>query len=562
MGLDFILSSSKDSKYASAEYMRSNPVAYLLEINAPPSQDTATGLDHAEAIHDEVLSDLLKLWILPRVGSYKSEHGGWRRVLSLNDTSSATSSSLPSKRTFLNQMRWVTFEQKSARAYADECNESMTSRLLSTFSRAQFPYFSNSETCYNIFFENAGGSQVPGQVASSISLSLRERHRSVIGARWQCDARDTMKVILNASRESHEIFLGQNATSLLMDLALLFAGVYSPGERPLIKSDEIVVCAANHEANIKPWILAAQISGARIIWWTPTNCCTYLDSLIQCLSPSTKVVALPHASNILGYCHDLAEICEVVDRETIGRAHIVADGVSSSPHRRPDIQAFGVHWYVLSCHKLFGPHVGVLSGTHTAIQNVFGDGDVRKVFEKGTTDFEACAGIVGLGRYFCDLASHDIDVSVKQSARCNHAILHEDSLLSHDMVEEAYNRIEICEKNFVSNIMCWLESNPNVDVLEDKFIPDNQQDGSVCRNRLPIVSFIHENLKSSFIVAHCKIHGVILRHGSFLSPRLLRFYGIVEVDNGEGVVRISLVHYNTFEDIQKLKCVLESITGW
>eukprot|EP00814_Leptocylindrus_danicus_P000600 CAMPEP_0116003578 /NCGR_PEP_ID=MMETSP0321-20121206/130_1 /TAXON_ID=163516 /ORGANISM="Leptocylindrus danicus var. danicus, Strain B650" /LENGTH=918 /DNA_ID=CAMNT_0003471795 /DNA_START=19 /DNA_END=2776 /DNA_ORIENTATION=+ len=564
MGLDFILSSTKDPAYASAECMKSNPVAYLLEINAPPSQDTATGLDHAEGLHNEVLSDLVKLWILPKADdNFQSELGGWRRVLDFHSTSTvAASSSLPSKRTFLNQMRWVTFEQKTARAHANEWNESMTRQLLTEFSRAQFPYFSNRETCRNIFLENAGGSQVPQQVESLMSLSLVNRHRSVVGARWQSDARDTMRIIMNASRESHQVFLGQNATSLLMDLALSFAGLYSSNDATLTNSDEIVVCMANHEANIKPWVLAAQISGAKIVWWTATDGGTYLDSLIQCLSPSTKVVALPHASNVLGYCHDLAEICEVVHKEANGRAHVVADGVSSSPHRRPDVQALGAHWYVLSCHKLFGPHVGVLSGSLGAVQDVFGDEDVRKIFEKGTINFEACAGIVGLGKYICELASHEIDLPGNKSTGDSDSILHEDSVLSDDTVEKAYRRIELCEKNFVSNILCWLASNPKVNILEEKIIPDNRQDGSICVNRLPIISFVHEALKSSVIVAHCKVHGVILRHGSFLSSRALKSCAIIEDDCDEGVVRVSLVHYNTFDDIQKLKCVLGSIVGW
>jgi|Transcript_3069 hypothetical protein len=92
-----------------------NPVAYLLEVNAPPSQDTSTGLPHAEALHDAVLSDLIRLWILPRVEKKHVERpGGWQCVYDARKTlaGDSSSSALPSKAALLNKMKWALAERK------------------------------------------------------------------------------------------------------------------------------------------------------------------------------------------------------------------------------------------------------------------------------------------------------------------------------------------------------------------------------------------------------------------------------------------------------------------
>jgi len=121
-------SSDVDDKNAPS---RRIPVAYLLEINAPPSQDTATGLMHAENLHNEVLRDWMNYWVVPRVihkndGSYdtiNSPVGGWQCVH--NPTTAASTEAvsrdidsdpiLPSKAAILNKIRYTLFERKLAK---------------------------------------------------------------------------------------------------------------------------------------------------------------------------------------------------------------------------------------------------------------------------------------------------------------------------------------------------------------------------------------------------------------------------------------------------------------
>ncbi|KAL7435375.1 hypothetical protein ACHAXH_003225, partial [Discostella pseudostelligera] len=136
---------------------RRQPVAYLLEVNAPPSQDTATGLQHAEDLHDAVITDLLRLWVLPNVepswlsNRWRSRSGtstfhvdnddidhhscgGWRCVYPLKPTTATTGINdttekaiksemiLPSKAAIINRIRWALFEKKATKEYELMCN--------------------------------------------------------------------------------------------------------------------------------------------------------------------------------------------------------------------------------------------------------------------------------------------------------------------------------------------------------------------------------------------------------------------------------------------------------
>jgi Tubulin-tyrosine ligase family len=104
LGMDFILSYDANNV----------PVVYMLEVNAPPSQDTATGLSHAESLHNDVIRDILTLWVFPKVTSQAAENpGGWKCVYDgRGDNVSDTTLIVPSKAAILSKIRWAIFEQE------------------------------------------------------------------------------------------------------------------------------------------------------------------------------------------------------------------------------------------------------------------------------------------------------------------------------------------------------------------------------------------------------------------------------------------------------------------
>lgn len=200
LGLDFILSYKKSSKNGVENKLL--PVAYLLEVNAPPSQDTATGLPHAENLHSEVMRDLLSLWVYPNVWYGKTpKPGGWKCVYhdeeedGINRIESKESLILPSKAVILNKLKLALFERKqrtmdittssdklsshqqgrnqrtegvNKHDFVDpeQLDENDVANKLADYARSHFPYFSSSSTEFaendrqtrrDLFFESAGG---------------------------------------------------------------------------------------------------------------------------------------------------------------------------------------------------------------------------------------------------------------------------------------------------------------------------------------------------------------------------------------------------------------------
>lgn len=665
LGLDFVLSSvavasdEKDDGGGSVDddynEERRKPVAYLLEVNAPPSQDTATGLPHAEELHDEVISDLLRLWVLPKLDIYltSSRENGWKCVYSpplpstLDNTQSTDGGEeklsnnliVPSKAAILNRIRWAIFERKASKEYESswcKINEQALSRNRNTKShkqcesddkeevdswfdadsfassiRSQFPYFSDSttpteslsEVNNNIFLESGGGAQVPRVVVNAMAASLINRDRSVAGAQYLRDARKSIASLLagECRSSSHEeeqggddqdqaIIMGANATSLIEILAQMYCdnGI-------LTKDDEIIIASENHLANVTPWIKAAKTVGAKVMWWTMNSNEGMEESssssiLSELVNERTKIVAISHASNIIGCVRDTASICKLVHRVTRGEGHVVVDGVAAAPHllsrgsRITDTEE--PDWYVVSLHKLFGPHLGCLIGKRsTALKLVVG-GDEKvsnekfcKMFEKGTVNYEACAGAVALNEYVQGLGMRYRDV-IRES--CPAVYSHQrmpphviSTQASGDEVKErpcflSISRIciHLVESRLLNVIMGYLRNRPHVHIIEDtgemKVSRDEEDRSSssdmVDVQRIPIVSFVHDMLPSSEIVEHCRDHGVICRAGKFLSTDML--WHEMNLSERDGVVRFSFAHYNTTADITRTINVLEMLDNW
>jgi selenocysteine lyase/cysteine desulfurase len=402
--------------------------------------------------------------------------------------------------------------------------------------RQLFPFYANASNP-KVFLESAGGAQVPQCVIDAIAASLSHRHRARIGAQAKLDAKATLALILGASLDKYSISFGTNATSLLSQLAQEYVRTGR-----LTSSDEIIICTENHLANVSPWVEAAQAVGATIVWChvvpmssSPTSPQAVSSALTDLVTSRTRLVVLSHASNILGELRNISSLKKTIKSLSDGRAQIVVDGVAAVPHVYADLDAMDVDWYVISCHKLFGPHLGVLVG-----QNNTADG---LNLEQGTVNYEACAGVRGLGDYVSKLAC----LLQGKSNRDEVVPLRRES------VKAAYRLIALVERPLCSQLYDLLSRSPNVELL--------QSHPSTPAERIPVVSFQHSHVSSERIVEACEEGGVIARNGMFLSCGHFRQDFSIEADKG-GVVRLSMAHYSLPSDIQRLVKVLEAIPDW
>lgn len=254
--------------------------------------------------------------------------------------------------------------------------------------RKQFPALNEGAA----HFDGPGGSQTPqvvaDAVASTMVSALANRGRLTPAERRADDivlgARQAMADLLGT--DPGGIVFGRSMTQLTYDFARTLAKNWGPG-------DEIVVTRLDHDANIRPWVQAAEAVGATVRWLAFDPATSELDDLGPLLSDRTRLVAVTGASNLLGTRPDTQAIAEQVHA---AGALVYVDGVHLTAHAPVD--ASFADFYVCSPYKFFGPHCGVLSASPALLNELKPDkllpatNVVPERFEFGTLPYELLAG--------------------------------------------------------------------------------------------------------------------------------------------------------------------------
>jgi len=386
--------------------------------------------------------------------------------------------------------------------------------------RAQFPALAGGFA----FLENAGGSQLPRSVIEAVQAYMTNNFvqtganypKSETATAVVEDAHVFAEEIVNAGDVGKAV-LGASSTVLLAMIGNAYAATWKPG-------DEVIIAATNHEANAGPWARLEK-AGAVVRHW-PIDPETFrcepavLETL---LNERTRLVALPHASNIVGQTEDVKLVCDMA--HNVG-AKVCVDGVAYAPHHAVDVQAIGADWYVMSLYKTFAPHMGLLFGRHEAFAELIGPGHyfipekaVPYRWEPGAANHESCAGFLGLRSYLAFLAGHS-------------------AYQGRSTVEAAWAEMERLEAAPHHRLVEGLRD------LGARFIGP----GAAVPGTSPTISFL---LGEPADVTSARVNGLErgLRHGSMYAVRLLEGLGI---PTEPGVVRASLAHYNTVEEVDGL----------
>jgi cysteine desulfurase family protein (TIGR01976 family) len=338
------------------------------------------------------------------------------------------------------------------------------------------------------------------------------------------EAHDVVRLLFNGSEG--EVILGPSTSALLRMLADCYSKKLSPG-------DEVVVAEIGHEANVGPW-KSLQRFGVELEWWRmdPATCESPIEALAELLTDRTVLVAFPHVSNLLGEIMDVAEITRLVHD---AGARVVVDGVAYAPHRAMDVTAWGVDVYAYSTYKVYGPHMAAMWANHDTLAELdspnhfFIPGDeLPYAFELGGVCHEGCAGILGLRDYLAELAG-----------------VGEPSEIDRPAVERAFDVMAACEMPVQARLIEYLRSRDDVRIVG----PDHARP-----SRVGTISFLHATKSSSEIADAVNRSGIGIRHGHMYAYHLCQALGL---DPDDGVVRVSLVHYNTADEIERLIDVLE-----
>jgi cysteine desulfurase family protein (TIGR01976 family) len=254
--------------------------------------------------------------------------------------------------------------------------------------RKQFPALAEGAA----HFDGPGGSQTPQVVADAVSATmtaaLANRGRLTAAERRADEivlgARQAMADLLGA--DPGGIVFGRSMTQLTYDFSRTLAKAWGPG-------DEVVVTRLDHDANIRPWVQAAEAVGATVRWLEFDPSTSELDDVTPLLSSRTRLVAVTGASNLIGTRPDLAAISRVVHE---AGALLYLDGVHLTPHHSVD--AAVADFYACSPYKFFGPHCGVVFAKPSLLEGLRPDKllpateVVPERFELGTLPYELLAG--------------------------------------------------------------------------------------------------------------------------------------------------------------------------
>lgn len=266
--------------------------------------------------------------------------------------------------------------------------------------RARFPALARTGPDGRPFVwaDAPGGSQVPDSVIEAVAGRMRagaSNTHGVFETSLQIDALIEEARAAGADLlgcDPGEVVFGPNATTILLHLSRSFARTIGPG-------DEVVVTRLDHDANIRPWVLAARDAGATVRWADvyPGDVTLDLDSLAEAIGPRTRLVACTLASNAVGSMPQVAEVVRLA--HDVG-AIVSLDGVHYTQHHAPDMRGWDADIVVTSPYKFFGPHqgmVGVRDGLLASWEpyklDAADDVDPSR-WETGTQSHEALAGTI------------------------------------------------------------------------------------------------------------------------------------------------------------------------
>ncbi|KAG0695145.1 pyridoxal phosphate-dependent transferase [Suillus ampliporus] len=420
-----------------------------------------------------------------------------------------------------------------------------------------------------IYADNAGGSQTTQAVIDQIVDYLSNTNVQ-LGADYSVSLLSSERVdegsvaaaqLLNAA-SPNEIAFGPSSTMIIENIARAFDNDTQPG-------DEFII-TGEHEANNGPWKRLAARCNAVIKYWQPTPVSaenpysvTYkVEDLLPLVSSRTRLAAISACSNILGSLIPVEEAVKALRQRAkeqgARKVEVFLDCVAYAPHRKMDVQKWDVDYCVFSLYKVYGAHNAAAYVRSAALQTSLTSiaHDFLKVdnepykFQPGGPGYELVYAATAVVPYLKSLTPED-DLTASFNAIANH------------------------EQELLAPLLLFLTGAKQVD-RGVRIVGTSD----INLSRVPTVSFVvigQNAIKSKDIVgAFDKKGGVSLTsndlvvfdfmHVAQIGIRYGHFYAYSLIDNlrpkldvDDGVVRISFVHYNTVEEVEKIVDVLREV---
>jgi cysteine desulfurase family protein (TIGR01976 family) len=370
------------------------------------------------------------------------------------------------------------------------------------------------------YFDGPGGTQVPREVAAAIADTLTSgvsNRGNVTAAERRAEsvvagARSAVADLLGCTTDG--VVFARSMTQVTFDISRALAKQWGPG-------DEVVVTRLDHDANIRPWVIAAESAGATVRWvdFDKETAELSVDHVSAQLSSHTRLVAVTGASNLLGTRPDIPAIAAAVHE--VG-ALLYVDGVHLTPHAPVSVGDLGADFYACSPYKFLGPHHGLVVADPALLQEVRGDkllpstDAVPERLELGTLPYEILAGTTAAVDFIANLASTADDRRTR--------------------VLESMAVVEDYEDQLLGQLLDGLSSIDGV-----------RLHGSPKR-RTPTVLFDLAGHSPQEVYEHLARLDVNAPASSFYAIEASRWLGLGDT----GAVRAGLAPYTSEEDVQRL----------
>ncbi|KAJ7258105.1 pyridoxal phosphate-dependent transferase [Mycena haematopus] len=414
------------------------------------------------------------------------------------------------------------------------------------YARAQFPALKSGF----IYADNAGGSQIT-QTSIDLIVDYLSNTNVQLGADYSVSVKSTQRVMgaaeearkLFGAADKDEIVFGPSSTANLENLA---RGL----EKDIQAGDEFII-TGEHEANCGPWKKLAERRGAVVKYWhsTPTNpnnpysLSLKVEELLPLISAKTRIVAFTATSNLLGSVVPVQAITKAVRAEAAAKGakkvEVSIDCVAYAPHRRIAVKAWDIDFCVFSFYKVYAPHISALyvrtaalASSVSSIAHHFLPSDRAGKLQPGGPGYETVYGTTSVIPYLLSLTpAHELSAT--------------------------FAAIAAHETRLVSALLAFLTA-PAQRARGVRVVGVEEPS----TDRVPTVSFVvvgERPMRSKDIVRVFDERGGIgIRYGHFYAYTLSTQLP-PPVDPEEGAVRVSLVHYNTLEEVEKIIAVFKEI---
>jgi cysteine desulfurase family protein (TIGR01976 family) len=397
--------------------------------------------------------------------------------------------------------------------------------------RNQFPGLHRREDGEQVvFLDGPAGTQVPKLVADAVCQHLLHHNANHAGLFSTSQENDAIVAEAHraaadflGAKDADEIAFGGNMTTLTMHLSRSLG-------RHWTRDDEIIVTRMDHDANVRPWVLAAADAGAKV-HFIPVNtadCTLDQDAYAAMLGPRTRLVAVGAASNSVG---TINPIKQMVDKAHQHGAEVFVDAVHYAPHRLIDVEAWGCDFLACSAYKFFGPHVGILWGRRERMQSLQpyklnpASDNLPDRWMTGTQNFASIAGTLAAINYLADLGRW-----ANSDARCTRRVA----------IAAVFGAIRNYEEKLIWQLIEGLQK---IDGIKIYGIVDRQRSAE----RMPTISFTCDRITPRDLAKRLAKVGIFAWHGNYYAWELSHALG----REPDGMLRMGIVHYNTAAEIQR-----------